>query len=125
LETLRRSSLGDLSDGDAVNLERAVTPTSRLGGHIVQGHIDGIAVVAGRRPAEHWHEIDLDLPDGLSRYVVEKGSITADGVSLTVAAISGDRVTIGLIPETLARTTLGRRATGERGNIDVDVLAKY
>ena len=124
-ETLRRSSLGEVQPGSQVNLELPLRAADRLGGHIVQGHVDGIAVVAGRRPAEHWHEIDLDLPDGLSRYVVEKGSITADGVSLTVAAISGDRVTIGLIPETLARTTLGRRATGERVNIEVDVLAKY
>jgi riboflavin synthase len=124
-ETLRRSALGTVSAGDRVNLERAVTPTTRLGGHIVQGHVDGVGVVADRRPAEHWHEVDIELPSELSRYVVMKGSITIDGVSLTVAGLEGDRVTVSLIPETLARTTLGSRAVGERVNIEVDVLAKY
>jgi riboflavin synthase len=124
-ETLRRSSLGDLAAGDAVNLERAVTPTTRLGGHIVQGHVDGVGTVAARRPADRWHEVDIDLPDELARYVVIKGSITIDGVSLTVAAIDGDGVTVSLIPETLSRTTLGGRAVGESVNIEVDVLAKY
>jgi riboflavin synthase len=124
-ETLRRSSLGGLAAGDPVNLERAVTPTTRLGGHIVQGHVDGAGVVADRRPSSHWDEVDIDLPPDLVRYVVEKGSITVDGVSLTVAAIVANRVTVSLIPETLARTTLGRRAVGDAVNIEVDVLAKY
>jgi riboflavin synthase len=122
---LRRSSLGGLAAGDPVNLERAVTPTTRLGGHIVQGHVDGAGVVADRRPSSHWDEVDIDLPPDLVRYVVEKGSITVDGVSLTVAAIVANRVTVSLIPETLARTTLGRRAVGDAVNIEVDVLAKY
>jgi riboflavin synthase len=124
-ETLRRSSLGELVAGDAVNLERAVTPTTRLGGHIVQGHVDGVGTVAARRPADRWHEVDIDLPDDIARYVVLKGSITVDGVSLTVAAIDGQRITVSLIPETLSRTTLGGREVGASVNIEVDVLAKY
>jgi riboflavin synthase len=124
-ETLRRSSLGGLAVGDGVNVERAVTPSTRLGGHIVQGHVDGVGVVSQRRPSEHWDEVDIDLPDELMRYVVMKGSITVDGVSLTIAALSGSRVTVSLIPETLARTTLGRREVGDPVNIEVDVLAKY
>lgn len=124
-ETLRRSSLGGLVTGDSVNLERAVTPTTRLGGHIVQGHIDGVGAIADRRPADRWHEVDVDLPEDLAKYVVLKGSITVDGVSLTVSALAGRRVTVSLIPETLTRTTLGRRAIGDPVNIEVDVLAKY
>jgi riboflavin synthase len=124
-ETLQRSTLGALAAGDPVNLERAVTPTTRLGGHLVQGHVDGVATVTARRPAEHWEEVDLLLPGALSSYVVEKGSITLDGVSLTVAAIAGDSVTVSLIPETLRRTTLGSRAVGDQLNVEVDILAKY
>jgi riboflavin synthase len=124
-ETLRRSSLGGLVSGDAVNLERAVTPTTRLGGHIVQGHVDGVGIIADRRPADHWHEVDVELPEELAKYVVMKGSITIDGVSLTVAGLAGSRVTVSLIPETLARTTLGAREIGDPVNIEVDVLAKY
>jgi riboflavin synthase len=124
-ETLRRSTLGELSAGDPVNLERAVTPTTRLGGHIVQGHVDGVATVVARRPAEQWDEVDLVLPEGLPAYVVEKGSITIDGVSLTVASIVDDVVTVSLIPETLRRTTLGQRAVGDQVNVEVDILAKY
>jgi riboflavin synthase len=124
-ETLQRSTLGALASGDPVNLERAVTPTTRLGGHLVQGHVDGVATVTARRPAEHWEEVDLVLPETLSSYVVEKGSITLDGVSLTVVAIAGDTVTVSLIPETLRRTTLGSRAVGDRLNVEVDILAKY
>jgi riboflavin synthase len=124
-ETLQRSTLGALASGDPVNLERAVTPTTRLGGHLVQGHVDGVATVTARRPAEHWEEVDLVLPEELSAYVVEKGSITLDGVSLTVVAIAGDTVTVSLIPETLRRTTLGSRAVGDRLNVEVDILAKY
>jgi riboflavin synthase len=124
-ETLQRSTLGALASGDPVNLERAVTPTTRLGGHLVQGHVDGVATVTARRPAEHWEEVDLVLPETLSSYVVEKGSITLDGVSLTVAAIVGDTATVSLIPETLRRTTLGSRAVGDHVNVEVDILAKY
>jgi riboflavin synthase len=124
-ETLLRSTLGALAAGDPVNLERAVTPTTRLGGHLVQGHVDGVATVTARRPAEHWEEVDILLPGALSSYVVEKGSITLDGVSLTVAVIAGDTVTVSLIPETLRRTTLGSRAVGDHLNVEVDILAKY
>jgi riboflavin synthase len=124
-ETLVRSTLGGLAAGDPVNLERSVTPTTRLGGHIVQGHVDGVATVVARRPSEHWHEVDVALPPGLSRYVVLKGSITIDGVSLTVSALADDQITVSLIPETLARTTLGAREIGSGVNIEVDVLAKY
>jgi riboflavin synthase len=124
-ETLQRSTLGAFASGDLVNVERAVTPTTRLGGHLVQGHVDGVATVTARRPAQHWEEVDLVLPGTLSSYVVEKGSITLDGVSLTVAAVAGDTVTVSLIPETLRRTTLGSRAVGDRLNVEVDILAKY
>jgi riboflavin synthase len=124
-ETLDRSTLGRLEVGDPVNLERAVTPTTRLGGHVVQGHVDGVATVTARRPSQHWEEVDVELPDGLSAYVVAKGSVTLDGVSLTVAGIDGDRITVSLIPETLRRTTLGRRAVGDPVNLEVDILAKY
>jgi riboflavin synthase len=124
-ETLIRSTLGGLRPGEQVNLERAVTPTTRLGGHIVQGHVDGVGTVIARRPSEHWDDIDIELPAELTRYVAGKGSITVDGVSLTVVAIDGNRVRISLIPETLARTTLGRRAVGDGVNIEVDILAKH
>jgi riboflavin synthase len=124
-ETLRRSTLGGLAAGDPVNLEQAVTPATRLGGHIVQGHVDGVGKVLARRSSEHWDEVDIDLPAELSKYVVEKGSITFDGVSLTVAALDRNRVTVSLIPETLTRTTLGTRTVGATVNVEVDVLAKY
>jgi riboflavin synthase len=124
-QTLRRSALGRLTAGDSVNLERAVTPTTRLGGHIVQGHVDGVGTISDRRPADHWHEVDVDLPDALAKYVVMQGSITIDDVSLTVSALTGHRVTVSLIPETLSRTTLGARGVGDAVNIEVDVLAKY
>lgn len=125
LETLRRTTLGTLRAGDRVNLERSVTPTSLLGGHIVQGHVDGVATVAALRPSEHWREVELSLPADLMAYVVEKGSIALDGVSLTIASLGESTVTVSLIPETLARTTLGTRAVGDQVNVEVDVLAKY
>jgi riboflavin synthase len=125
LETLRRTSLGSLAAGDRVNLERSVTPTSLLGGHIMQGHVDGVATVAAIRPSEHWREVDLAVPAELMPYVVEKGSIALDGVSLTVASVSGTNVGVSLIPETLARTTFGSRAVGDAVNVEVDVIAKY
>jgi riboflavin synthase len=124
-ETLRRTTLGALSVGDPVNLERSVTPTTRLGGHIVQGHVDGVATVVATRPSEHWREVDLEVPDDLLRYVVEKGSIALDGVSLTVASVDGNVVRVSLIPETLSRTTFGAREVGGGVNVEVDVLAKY
>jgi riboflavin synthase len=124
-ETLRRSTLGGLGAGQRVNLERAVTPTTRLGGHIVQGHVDGVGTIVARRPSAHWDEVDIGLPADLAKYVVEKGSICFDGISLTVASIDGAQVTVSLIPETLVRTTLGSRTVGETVNVEVDVLAKY
>ncbi len=124
-ETLTRSSLGALQPGSTVNLERAVTPTTRLGGHIVQGHVDGVGEVLDRTPAEHWELVRLSLPESLNRYVVEKGSITVDGISLTVAAVDAESFTVSLIPETLARTTLGSAPPGTPVNLEVDVIAKY
>ncbi|MEU1602860.1 riboflavin synthase [Micromonospora matsumotoense] len=124
-ETLRRSALGGLSPGDPVNLERAAALNSRLGGHLVQGHVDGVGEVLSREPAAQWETLRFRLPTTLARYVVEKGSITVDGVSLTVAAVGDDWFTVGLIPTTLGLTTLGARGVGAPVNLEVDVLAKY
>jgi len=124
-ETLDRSALGGLQPGSPVNLERAVTMATRLGGHLVQGHVDGVGEILGRRPAEHWELVEISLPVELSRYVVEKGSIAVDGVSLTVAALEANSFTVSLIPTTLEATTLGQRAPGDRVNLEVDVLAKH
>ena len=124
-ETLARSSLGDVAPGSAVNLERAAALDSRLGGHLVQGHVDGTGEVLSRTPHEAWEVVRLSLPDGLARYVVEKGSITVDGVSLTVSAVGDDWFEVSLIPTTLALTTLGAAAPGTRVNLEVDVIAKY
>jgi riboflavin synthase len=129
-ETLRRSSLGTVQAGDPVNLERAVSAHTRLGGHIVQGHVDGVGTVLVRTPGEHWEVVRVGLPPELARYVVEKGSITVDGVSLTVSAVSAAAdpepwFEVSLIPTTLRETTLGRRAPGDPVNLEVDVIAKY
>jgi riboflavin synthase len=127
-ETLRRSSLGSTADGDRVNLERAVTATTRLGGHIVQGHVDGVGTVISRTPGEQWEVVRIAVPPALARYVVEKGSITVDGVSLTVSALADDPepwFEVSLIPTTLQETTLGERAPGDPVNLEVDVIAKY
>jgi riboflavin synthase len=124
-ETLRRSSLGALGPGSPVNLERAVRVSDRLGGHVVQGHVDGTGQLLGVTPDEHWTVVRVSLPDGLGRYVVEKGSITVDGVSLTVSAIGDDWFEVSLIPTTLALTTLGARAVGDPVNLEVDITAKY
>jgi riboflavin synthase len=124
-ETLRRTTAGSLRPGDAVNLELAATPVTRLGGHIVQGHVDGVATVVSREPGDAWDLVVFRLPAGLARYAVEKGSIALDGVSLTVVTVVDDRVTVSLIPETLRRTTLGRRQPGDQVNVEVDVLAKH
>ena len=124
-ETLDKTSLAGVQPGDRVNLERAVTPTTRLGGHIVQGHVDGVGTVVSRTPSEHWEVVEVSLPAGLARYLVDKGSITVDGVSLTVVEVHDDRFTVSLIPETLARTTLGSRQPGDRVNLEVDILAKH
>ncbi|OPG07639.1 riboflavin synthase [Microbispora sp. GKU 823] len=124
-ETLDRSSLGALRPGSRVNLERAVRADQRLGGHIVQGHVDGTGEVLSREPGEHWEVVRLSLPANLARYVVEKGSIAVDGVSLTVAAVTDDSFSVSLIPTTLELTTLGRKQPGEPVNLEVDVIAKY
>ena len=124
-ETLDKTSLAALEHGSRVNLERAVTPSTRLGGHIVQGHVDGTASVRRRTPSEHWEVVELDLPRDLSRYLVPKGSITVDGISLTVVEVGADWFSVSLIPETLARTTLGFRQPGDVVNLEVDVVAKY
>ncbi len=124
-ETLDRSSLGALSPGSRVNLERAVRADQRLGGHIVQGHVDGTGEVLSREPGEHWEVVRLSLPANLARYVVEKGSIAVDGVSLTVAGVTDDSFSVSLIPTTLELTTLGCKKPGEPVNLEVDVIAKY
>ncbi|WP_168581262.1 riboflavin synthase [Gephyromycinifex aptenodytis] len=124
-ETLNRSSLGELQVGSAVNLERAISLESRLGGHIVQGHVDGTGRIAARTPGQRWELVRICAPPELMRYVVLKGSITVDGVSLTVSAVHEDGFSVSLIPTTLDVTTLGTRAVGERVNLEVDVLAKY
>jgi riboflavin synthase len=131
LETLKRTSLHALSVGDQVNLERAVTPTTRLGGHIVQGHVDGVGRVVSREPSEHWEVVTISLDPELARYVVEKGSIAVDGISLTVVSVvstgstNGAEFTVSLIPETLARTSLGFRAVGDEVNLETDIIAKH
>ncbi len=124
-ETLDRTSLRAAATGDRVNLERAVTVDNRLGGHVVQGHVDGVGTVLARTPSEHWELVEISLPAGLGRYLVEKGSIAVDGVSLTVVEAGRDRFTVSLIPETLARTTLGARRPGDPVNLEVDVIAKH
>jgi riboflavin synthase len=129
-ETLDRSSLGALATGDPVNLERAVTAHTRLGGHMVQGHVDGVGTVLSRMPSEHWEVVRFALPPQLARYVVEKGSVAVDGVSLTVSAVSAADdpepwFEVSLIPTTLRETTLGGRAPGDPVNLEVDVIAKY
>ncbi len=124
-ETLDKTAVGDLATGDRVNLERAVTPTTRLGGHIVQGHVDGTGAVRRRTPSEHWELVEVEAPTDLLRYLVPKGSITVDGISLTVVDVLADGFTVSLIPETLARTTLGFRRPGDRVNLEADVIAKH
>jgi riboflavin synthase len=124
-ETLDRSSLGGLAEGDPVNLERAATLATRLGGHLVQGHVDGVGEIRGREAGPRWEVVTVGLPPGLSRYVVEKGSITVDGVSLTVTAVDADSFSVSLIPTTLKMTTLGGKGVGEPVNLEVDVVAKY
>jgi riboflavin synthase len=124
-ETLDRSSLGGLGVGSRVNLERPVTLEARLGGHLVQGHVDGTGTILARTPSENWELVRVSLPDELGRYVVEKGSITVDGVSLTVVEAGREWFTVSLIPTTLELTTLGSREVGDIVNLEVDVVAKY
>ncbi|WP_431041197.1 riboflavin synthase [Streptomyces sp. P1-3] len=124
-ETLKRSSLGALVPGSRVNLERPMELGGRLGGHLVQGHVDGTGVITERTPAEHWEIVRISLPPAVARYVVEKGSITVDGISLTVVDAADDHFTVSLIPTTLALTTLGIKQVGDPVNLEVDVIAKY
>ena len=129
-ETLRRTGLGGLSPGSPVNLERPVELGGRLGGHLVQGHADGTGEILSRTPGEHWDVVRIATPPDLARYIVLKGSITVDGVSLTVSALSGPDgpepwFEVSLIPTTLELTTLGRLQPGSRVNLEVDVIAKY
>ena len=124
-ETLRRSSLGVLRPGDRVNLERAMAASSRFGGHVVQGHVDGTGTITAREPGERWEVVRFSLPGDLSPYLVEKGSITVDGVSLTVVDVGDDHFSVSLIPTTLELTTLGTKDVGNPVNLEVDVLAKY
>ena len=124
-ETLKRSVLGGLRSGDLVNLERAVRVDGRLDGHVVQGHVDGTGVLLARSPGDRFDLVRFGLPVDLARYVAEKGSVAVDGVSLTVIAVGDDWFEVGLIPQTLRATTLGRKDAGDPVNLEVDVLAKY
>lgn len=124
-ETLHRSGLGGLGVGSAVNLERAMAANGRLGGHIVQGHVDGTGTVRSRQPGEAWEIVEIALAPELSRYLVEKGSVTVDGVSLTVVEVRPDAFTVSLIPTTLTDTTLGGLPVGATVNLEVDVIGKY
>jgi len=124
-ETLARSCLGQLREGSPVNLERPVTLAARLGGHLVQGHVDGTGQIVDRTPGGSWDLMRISMPAELARYVVERGSITVDGVSLTVVQVGPDWFTVSLIPTTLALTTLGRKHPPDPVNLEVDVIAKY
>lgn len=124
-ESLERTALGDLVVGAPVNLERAVRADARLGGHVVQGHVDGVGTVRRRTPGPRWDEVEVTLDPALARYVAEKGSVAVAGVSLTVTAVGDDWFGVSLIPTTLAATTLGTAEVGSRVNLEVDVLAKY
>jgi riboflavin synthase len=132
-ESLDKTSLGDLSVGDEVNLERATQAGARLGGHIVQGHVDGTGRILDRTPSEHWEVVRIAVPSELAKYLVDKGSVTVDGTSLTVVQVvdasasstGGAWFSVSLIPTTLADTTLGTKAPGDRVNLEVDILAKY
>ena len=125
LETLNRSSLSGITEGERVNLERAMSGAGRFGGHVVQGHVDGVAEIISREPSANWEVVKVRIPSELSKYVVHKGSITFDGVSLTVNDISGDVVSLSLIPETLRLTTLGTKQVGSKLNVEADILAKH
>ena len=124
-ESLNRTTLGHLAENSPVNLERPVTLATRLGGHMVQGHVDGVGTVTGRQLSDNWEVVTIKPPVDLLKYIVEKGSITVDGTSLTVASVNDAEFTVSLIPETLAKTTLGIRQAGDEVNLEVDVMAKY
>ena len=124
-ETINRTTIGDFLAGSQVNLERPVTLATRLGGHLVQGHVDAVGAVSAREHSENWDVVTITPPKDLLKYVVEKGSITIDGTSLTVSAVTDTTFSVSLIPATLEKTTLGIRQIGDRVNLEVDVLAKY
>ena len=125
IQTLRVTSLKSLKVGSLVNLELAARADSRLGGHIVQGHIDGVGIVSENLPGEKWNRFVISVPKELTKYIVDQGSIAIDGVSLTVGKIMGEEVTLWLIPETLAKTNLSEKKNGDLVNVEVDVIAKY
>ena len=127
IQTLKLSNLGHLHEGNKVNAELAARLDTRLGGHIVQGHVDGVGHVVSNEPGEKWHEFVISVPENLKKYIVNQGSICVDGVSLTVGQINDEtnQMTLWLIPETLAKTTLGEKLAGDQVNLEVDVLAKY
>jgi len=124
-ETLDRSSLSKAHPEDKVNLERSVRLSDRLGGHLVQGHVDATGIIQQRTPAEHWEVVAVTLPGSIARYVVEKGSIAVDGISLTVTSVTDGRFEVSLIPETLKRTTLGFKQPGDCVNLEADIIGKY
>lgn len=124
-ETLDRTSLSELNVGDPVNLERAMTAATRFGGHVVQGHVDGVGKIISREPSENWEWLRVSIPADLMKYIVLKGSITIDGVSLTVNEVGDDFIGLSLIPETLALTTLGSKQVGAKVNVEADVMAKH
>ena len=125
LETIRRSSLDGVKVGDPINLERAMNAATRFGGHVVQGHVDGVGEVVSREKSDNWDWVKIRLPKELMKYVVHKGSITLDGISLTVNEINDDVIAVSLIPETLRVTTLGYKNPGDKVNVEADVLAKH
>ena len=124
-ETLNLTSLAGIKVGDPVNLERAMTAATRFGGHVVQGHVDGLGEIVSRNPSENWEIVQVRIPKELMKYVVLKGSITIDGVSLTVNQVGEDFIGLSLIPETLALTTLGTKQPGDKVNVEADVMAKH
>ena len=124
-ETLNKTALGSLKVGDSVNLERAMTAATRFGGHVVQGHVDGVGEIIDREKSEHWEWLRVSIPSELMKYIVLKGSITIDGVSLTVNEVGESHIGLSLIPETLALTTLGRKQVGDKVNVEADVMAKH
>ena len=124
-ETLNLTSLAGIQVGDPVNLERAMTAATRFGGHVVQGHVDGLGEIISRTPSENWELVEVRIPENLMKYIVLKGSITIDGVSLTVNQVGEDSIGLSLIPETLALTTLGTKQPGDKVNVEADVMAKH
>ncbi|MFM6940241.1 MAG: riboflavin synthase [Rhodoluna sp.] len=124
-ETLNLTSLAGIKVGDSVNLERAMTAATRFGGHVVQGHVDGLGEIISRTPSENWELVEVRIPKQLMKYIVLKGSITIDGVSLTVNEVGEDFIGLSLIPETLKLTTLGTKQPGDKVNVEADVMAKH